>query len=106
MNAHSSFVVQGDMIGVFKQQTDGGKKVRVDLQVDVDADEGLTRGFSPTQLKFVTSIVNLSTPDGKKGFVPQKVMLHNQGTSAHGSYRGSSSLTLGASRRRYVHDLA
>ncbi|SCV72685.1 BQ2448_4222 [Microbotryum intermedium] len=53
-----SFVVQGDMIGVFKQQRDGGKK-----------------------LKFVTSIVNISTPDGKKGFTPHKVMLHNQDTS-------------------------
>ncbi|SGY66823.1 BQ5605_C004g02710 [Microbotryum silenes-dioicae] len=53
-----SFVVQGDMIGVFKQQHDGGKK-----------------------LKFVTSIVNISTPDGKKAFTPQKVMLHNQDTS-------------------------
>ncbi|KAM0791670.1 hypothetical protein ACM66B_000470 [Microbotryomycetes sp. NB124-2] len=53
-----SFVVQGDMIGVFKQQRDGGKK-----------------------LKFVTSIVNLATPDGKKGFTPKKIMLHNQDTS-------------------------
>ncbi|GAA5909052.1 hypothetical protein JCM5296_000602 [Sporobolomyces johnsonii] len=55
-----SFVVQGDMIGVFKQQREGGKK-----------------------LKFVTSIVNIATPDsaGKKGFTPGKVMLHNQDTS-------------------------
>ncbi|BGO98180.1 Vacuolar import and degradation protein 27 [Rhodotorula toruloides] len=52
-----SFVVQGDMIGVFKQQREGGKK-----------------------LKFVTSIVNIATPD-KKGFTPGKVMLHNQDTS-------------------------
>ncbi|GAA5977039.1 hypothetical protein JCM11641_001283 [Rhodosporidiobolus odoratus] len=52
-----SFVVQGDMIGVFKQQREGGKK-----------------------LKFVTSIVNLATPKGK-GFTPGKVMLHNQDTS-------------------------
>jgi hypothetical protein len=27
----------------------------------------------------MTSIVNLATPDGKKGFTPSKVMLHNQG---------------------------
>lgn len=33
------------------------------------------------QLKFVTSIVNIATPD-KKGFTPGKVMLHNQGASA------------------------
>ncbi|GAA5835390.1 hypothetical protein JCM11251_005221 [Rhodosporidiobolus azoricus] len=52
-----SFVVQGDMIGVFKQQREGGKK-----------------------LKFVTSIVNISTP-GNKSFTPGKVMLHNQDTS-------------------------
>lgn len=52
-----SFVVQGDMIGVFKQQREGGKK-----------------------LKFVTSIVNLSAPNGAKAaFTPSKVMLHNQG---------------------------
>ncbi|GAA5865793.1 hypothetical protein JCM3774_003096 [Rhodotorula dairenensis] len=53
-----SFVVQGDMIGVFRQQRDGGKK-----------------------LKFMTSIVNIATPDQKKGFAPGKVMLHNQDTS-------------------------
>ncbi|GAA6039632.1 hypothetical protein JCM8097_002227 [Rhodosporidiobolus ruineniae] len=52
-----SFVVQGDMIGVFKQQREGGKK-----------------------LKFVTSIVNLADTK-KKGFTPGKVMLHNQDTS-------------------------
>ncbi|GAA5825080.1 hypothetical protein JCM3770_004730 [Rhodotorula araucariae] len=52
-----SFVVQGDMIGVFKQQRGGGKK-----------------------LKFVTSIVNIAAP-GKKSFTPGKVMLHNQDTS-------------------------
>ncbi|GAA5944036.1 hypothetical protein JCM3775_006819 [Rhodotorula graminis] len=52
-----SFVVQGDMIGVFKQQREGGKK-----------------------LKFVTSIVNIAAP-GKKNFAPGKVMLHNQDTS-------------------------
>lgn len=28
------------------------------------------------QLKFVTSIVNISTPDGKKGFTPNKVRSH------------------------------
>ncbi|BGP18906.1 Vacuolar import and degradation protein 27 [Rhodosporidiobolus nylandii] len=52
-----SFVVQGDMIGVFRQQREGGKK-----------------------LKFVTSIVNLATPNNKS-FTPGKVMLHNQDTS-------------------------
>ncbi|GAA6020127.1 hypothetical protein JCM10207_006265 [Rhodosporidiobolus poonsookiae] len=52
-----SFVVQGDMIGVFKQQKEGGKK-----------------------LKFVTSIVNIAGPNNK-GFAPGKVMLHNQDTS-------------------------
>ncbi|GAA5863919.1 hypothetical protein JCM8547_005280 [Rhodosporidiobolus lusitaniae] len=52
-----SFVVQGDMIGVFKQQREGGKK-----------------------LKFVTSIVNIAAP-GNKNFTPGKVMLHNQDTS-------------------------
>ncbi|BGP37527.1 Vacuolar import and degradation protein 27 [Rhodotorula kratochvilovae] len=52
-----SFVVQGDMIGVFKQQREGGKK-----------------------LKFVTSIVNIAAP-GKKNFTPGKVMLHSQDTS-------------------------
>ncbi|GAA5853820.1 hypothetical protein JCM5353_002297 [Sporobolomyces roseus] len=54
-----SFVVQGDMIGVFKQQREGGKK-----------------------LKFVTSIVNLTAPGANgKSFTPGKVMLHNQDTS-------------------------
>ncbi|GAA6018871.1 hypothetical protein JCM11491_001707 [Sporobolomyces phaffii] len=54
-----SFVVQGDMIGVFKQQREGGKK-----------------------LKFVTSIVNLTAPGSNgKSFTPGKVMLHNQDTS-------------------------
>ncbi|GAA5937065.1 Vid27p [Sporobolomyces koalae] len=54
-----SFVVQGDMIGVFKQQREGGKK-----------------------LKFVTSIVNLTAPGSSgKSFTPGKVMLHNQDTS-------------------------
>jgi len=61
-----SFVVQGDMIGVFKQQREGGKK-----------------------LKFVTSIVNLSAPNGAKAaFTPSKVMLHNQG-EASVSHAGS-----------------
>lgn len=27
----------------------------------------------------MTSIVNIATPDQKKGFAPGKVMLHNQG---------------------------
>ncbi|KAI5478971.1 hypothetical protein MNV49_004374 [Pseudohyphozyma bogoriensis] len=53
-----SFVVQGDMIGVFKQNREGRNKIN-----------------------FVTSIVGISTPDGKKGFTPSKVMLHNQDTS-------------------------
>ncbi len=62
-----SFVVQGDMIGVFKQQREGGKK-----------------------LKFVTSIVNLSAPNGSKAaFTPSKVMLHNQGRSTPTRSRSS-----------------
>ncbi|GAA6001784.1 Vid27p [Rhodotorula paludigena] len=53
-----SFVVQGDMIGVFKQQREGGKK-----------------------LKFVTSIVNIAGGPNNKNFAPGTVMLHNQDTS-------------------------
>lgn len=50
-----SFVVRGDMIGIFQSQTTGSKK-----------------------LKFMTSIQGLTSPDGKKAFEPTKVMLHNQ----------------------------
>lgn len=36
------------------------------------------------QLNFVTSIVGVAGPDGKKNFTPKQVMLHNQGSlSAH-----------------------
>lgn len=33
----------------------------------------------------MTSIVNIATPDQKKGFAPGKVMLHNQGRLTRGS---------------------
>jgi hypothetical protein len=45
-----SFVVRGDMIGVFKAGNKGSKK-----------------------LQFMTSITGIGTPDGKKGFQPSKV---------------------------------
>lgn len=52
-----SFVVRGDMIGVFRNQAGGGKK-----------------------LKFMTNISGIATPDGKRTFAPSKVMLHEQDT--------------------------
>lgn len=49
-----SFVLRGDMIGVFKASEDGNKK-----------------------LEFVTNIKGTQTPDGKS-FAPAKMMLHEQ----------------------------
>lgn len=48
-----TFVVRGDIIGVFREQASGGKK-----------------------LKFTTSIAGLTTPDGK-ALNPSQVMLHH-----------------------------
>jgi hypothetical protein len=47
---------------------------------DIDC-AGLISSSRALQLKFLTSIVGIATPDGKKGFVPSKVMLHDQDTS-------------------------
>lgn len=67
------------MIGVFKQQREGGKKVCLYpfYYYFSFVSEYLTLHFLK-QLKFMTSITNIATPDGKK-FTPNKVMLHNQG---------------------------
>ena len=65
------------MIGVFKQQREGGKKVscrNFPLRSETDS------VLCCIQLKFVTSIVNLTAPGANgKSFTPGKVMLHNQG---------------------------
>lgn len=50
-----SFVVRGDMIGVFENQKGQGKK-----------------------LKFMTNISGIKRPGSKSTFVPSKVMLHDQ----------------------------
>lgn len=47
--------MRGDIIGVFREQASGGKK-----------------------LKFTTSIAGLTTPDGKRQLTPNQVMLHHQ----------------------------
>jgi hypothetical protein len=47
-----SFVVRGDMIGVFRSQPGGQRK-----------------------LKFVTNIQGISSPNGKRTFAPKKVIL-------------------------------
>ncbi|KAL7008646.1 Vacuolar import and degradation protein 27 [Cystobasidiomycetes sp. EMM_F5] len=53
-----SFVVRGDMIGVFENQKGTGKK-----------------------LKFVTNIAGIAKPGSKTTFTPGKVMLHDQDMS-------------------------
>ncbi|KAK4698617.1 hypothetical protein P7C70_g7656, partial [Phenoliferia sp. Uapishka_3] len=73
-----SFVVQGDMIGVFKQQQDGGRKVSLYCLFCFKVERAYSSPIP--QLDFVTSIVGVSGLDSKKTFTPQQMMLMEQDT--------------------------
>lgn len=53
-----SFVLRGDMIGIFKNQASG-----------------------TTKLPFMTNVPDLSTPGGERGLLPTKMMSHRQDTN-------------------------
>lgn len=72
-----SFVVRGDMIGVFENQKGTGKKLKV-----------RGRSFRCVKMKakqiyvqFVTNIAGIAKPGSKTTFTPGKVMLHDQDMS-------------------------